>query len=165
MVALFQRLSNPRGALANSPEASDEIGADATPEPSGTTTDRTVQKQVRLSSEQVDDLVAAYQAGCSVRDCARDFGVHRTTVMSHLERRGVERRAQGRKLDDEAVAHARSLFAAGQSAASIAREYEVDAETVRRALHNDYLTSSLPSTQQPRLTSVEQRPINAECRR
>jgi hypothetical protein len=59
---------------------------------------RILQTQRRLSAEQVDQLVAAYQAGKTVRELASQFDLHRTTVLAHLERQGVSRRASRRKL-------------------------------------------------------------------
>lgn len=45
------------------------------------------QRQLRLTSSQVDELVKARQEGALIRELAERFGIHRTTVMEHLKRR------------------------------------------------------------------------------
>ena len=47
------------------------------------------QTQVRLSPDDIDHLVAAYQAGCRTTQLAAVFGVHRNTVQRLLRARGV----------------------------------------------------------------------------
>jgi hypothetical protein len=51
-----------------------------------------VQHQVRLSDAEVDELVADYAGGLNVSLLVRKYAIHRTTVLDHLERRGVARR-------------------------------------------------------------------------
>ena len=48
-------------------------------------------------------MVAAYLAGDTVNDLARQFGVHQTTVMAHLWRREAKRRTMSAKCDDETL--------------------------------------------------------------
>lgn len=43
----------------------------------------------RLKSEEVDEMVRAYEAGSTPNEMAARFQVHRTTVMANLRRRGV----------------------------------------------------------------------------
>lgn len=134
MVALFQRLSNPRGALTNSSVETAEIASDAPSGDSAPPSDRVRQRQIRLTPQQVAALVQLYQSGASVQQCAIAFGIHRTTVMSQLERQGVPRRPNLRKLTDQDLKRVLERHRAGESAASIARSYDVDPETVRRAI-------------------------------
>jgi len=47
----------------------------------------------RLSSAEVEDLFALHATGVMINDLAVVFGVSRTTVMSQLDRAGVERRS------------------------------------------------------------------------
>ena len=49
------------------------------------------QRQRRLQPDEIDQLVAAYQAGASTYGLADQFGITRHTVAAHLNRRGVER--------------------------------------------------------------------------
>ncbi len=46
----------------------------------------------KLPDELVAPLIEAYLAGDSTYVIARRFGIHRQTVVRHLERAGVERR-------------------------------------------------------------------------
>ena len=50
-----------------------------------------------LTAEQVDELVAAYRSGDSTYTLSRRFGIHRSTVAAHLERRGIMRRSRGHR--------------------------------------------------------------------
>jgi hypothetical protein len=95
---------------------------------------RTVKLQRRLVEVQVLELVASYEDGASVPELVENFGIHRTTVMAHLQRRGVPRRPNVRKLSDKHVAQAARLYASGLSTVKIGEQFDVDAETVRKAL-------------------------------
>ena len=96
--------------------------------------------QRRLSMSQVDDLVASYRSGRSLRELSTEFHVHRGTVTAHLERRGVLRRSNLRKLTDENVAKASLRYEAGQSLVVVGKAFGVSAETVRKELRRAGLT-------------------------
>lgn len=66
-----------------------------------------------------------------IDELAGRFGIHRTTVMTHLDRHGVERRTGNvqRRIDE-----ALRLYESGWSLARIGTEFGVNAETARRAL-------------------------------
>ena len=85
--------------------------------------------QRRLGPEAVAELVEAYQQGGGIDELARQFEVHRTTVMAHLDRSGVDRRRRG--LTPGQVAEASTLYAGGWSLARVGRHFNVNAETVR----------------------------------
>jgi transposase-like protein len=91
------------------------------------------QKQTRLTREQVSELIAMHHDGMPIDEIAATFRVHRTTVMAHLDRVGVERRSGIIKghLDE-----ARTLYEPGSSLARVAEHFGVDAETVRRSFKN-----------------------------
>jgi AraC-like DNA-binding protein len=74
-----------------------------------------------------------HERGVPIDELASVFAVHRTTVMTHLDRAGVERRTGliQRHLDE-----ARRLYEAGSSLARVAEHFGVDDETVRRAFKN-----------------------------
>jgi len=91
--------------------------------------------QRRLTTDQVAGLGGAYLAGSTVRQLAARFGINRTTVLEHLERLGIPRRANQRKLTDEQVTEARRRYEEGQSLAALGVRFGVHAETVRRELH------------------------------
>ena len=90
------------------------------------------QVQRRLTADQAAQLVAEYQAGDDMTVLAARWGLHRTTVASHLRRAGVALRRQGVPADrlDEAV----RLYAEGWSCQRLAERFDCDDETVRQAL-------------------------------
>jgi DNA-binding CsgD family transcriptional regulator len=89
---------------------------------------------VRLSANEIDALVAAYESGASAADCAARFGVHEQTVRNHLARRGIARRVNRRKLSDADVEAAVERHRAGESSSAIARSLHVSPDTVLREL-------------------------------
>jgi uncharacterized protein (DUF433 family) len=88
--------------------------------------------QRRLSEATVDDLVRGYTAGSSIDSLALQFGVHRTTIMDHLERRGVERRTVVRKMTNRTVREAVTHYEAGESLKVVAARFGVDAKSLAR---------------------------------
>lgn len=91
------------------------------------------QVQNRLSPEQVAELVLAYQAGTTVNELARAYGINRTTVLEHLRRQGIQRR-RPRRLQQVDIDKAVKLYASGASVNSVAYELRVGPTTVRRVL-------------------------------
>jgi DNA-binding CsgD family transcriptional regulator len=85
-----------------------------------------------LSATEVAALVDDYRAGATAVELASRFGIHRTTVVHHLQRNGVTMR--GRGLDEGQVDHAVQLYRQGWSLARIGARLGVDAHTVRTAL-------------------------------
>ena len=73
------------------------------------------------------------EQGASIDELAVTFGIHRTTVMTHLDRGGAERRTG---LIELHLDEARGLYESGSSLARVAEHFGVDAETVRRAFKN-----------------------------
>lgn len=90
------------------------------------------QQQRRLAADQVGKLVARYIDGESIDALAREYGINRTTVISHLERRGVDRRRNPRKMTDVKVRAAAERYAAGLSLSAVAAEFDVCDRTLRR---------------------------------
>ncbi len=90
------------------------------------------QMQRRLGPEEIDELVAAFQAGATLREVAAQFGVHRTTVSKQLERRGVRRRQ--RSLDSSELAEALRLYRTGLSTIAIGQQLGFDGGTIWQAL-------------------------------
>jgi transposase len=88
--------------------------------------------QRRLSGLDVDELVSAYLAGSSIDSLAAHLGVNRTTIISHLDRRSVERRKSVRKMTDQSVREAASRYRSGESLKAVAIRFDVDAKTVAR---------------------------------
>ena len=86
--------------------------------------------QRRLSPTDIDDLVAAYQAGATISQLAVEFGIHRATVAGHLDRHGVPRHSEQSAWTDDTLREAAEMYAEGLSLADIAAEYGIDAQTV-----------------------------------
>lgn len=90
------------------------------------------QQQRRLAADQVDEVVARYIEGESIDGLAREYRINRTTVISHLERHGVDRRRNPRKMTDAKVRAAAERYATGISLAAVAAEFDVCDRTLRR---------------------------------
>ena len=54
--------------------------------------------QRRLTSSELQAVMAGYQSGRSSKELAEEFGVHHRTVADHLERLGIARRVNHPKL-------------------------------------------------------------------
>ena len=78
-------------------------------------------------------LVEGYESGLSLRTLATQHNVHRTTVLEHLKRSGVQRQHNSRRLSDEQVRQAAALYAAGNSLLTVGARFTVNARTVRNA--------------------------------
>jgi len=88
--------------------------------------------QRRLTRPQLAQLAEAYAAGSSIDALARTYRVHRTTVISHLDRLAVPRRRVIRKMTDDGVQRAAALCRKGQSLKVVSVAFRVDAGTVAR---------------------------------
>ena len=86
--------------------------------------------QRRLSPTNVHELVNAYRAGATIGQLAVEFGIHRTTVASHLDRHGVPRHSEQMAWGDELLERAAELYATGLSLADVADQFGIDAQTV-----------------------------------
>ena len=86
--------------------------------------------QTRLRPVEVDDLVAAYRAGDSVKQLADRYGVHRTTVIAQLGRQEVQLRPTFTSWDHDALTAAVAYYASGASLATVANRFGVDPSTV-----------------------------------
>jgi transposase len=86
-----------------------------------------------LTEERVSELIAMHEQGAPIDELAAVFGIHRATVMTHLDRAGAERRTG---LIERRLNEARSIYESGSSLAHVAEHFGVDAETVRRAFKN-----------------------------
>jgi DNA invertase Pin-like site-specific DNA recombinase len=87
-----------------------------------------------LTPSEVTRLVEDYQGGTGVARLAAAYGIHRSTVSAHLNRRGVARRAPG--LGTEEAAEVVRLHGQGLSLRAIARAMGVDRRHVTQAVHN-----------------------------
>jgi hypothetical protein len=74
--------------------------------------------------------VDRYRAGDTINDLADRFRSNRTTVIPHLNRQGVERRAVAKQWDHKTLASAARSYADGSSLAHIAAQLGLDPSTV-----------------------------------
>lgn len=88
--------------------------------------------QRHLSEAATDEIVRGYVEGSSINRLAAQLGVDRTTIISHLNRRGIERRKIVRKLTDPAVAEAAKRYRSGESLKAVAALFGVDSRTLAR---------------------------------
>jgi transposase-like protein len=88
--------------------------------------------QRRLSADEIDELARLYRDSASIDALGRRYGVHRTTVIGQLDRRGVPRRRSARKMSDPLVARAAERYSQGLSVADVASEFGVHARTLAR---------------------------------
>jgi AraC-like DNA-binding protein len=88
--------------------------------------------QRRLSDADIDDLVRSHGPGVSIDSLARRFGVHRTTILQHVDRRGVRRPAVARKMTDRTVRQAATRDGKGEPLKLVAARLGVDERTLGR---------------------------------
>ncbi len=79
----------------------------------------------RLSSSQIDELVAAYQAGATQAALAERFGQHENTIGLHLRKRGVLGRGPRVLTDEQADELRRLRESEGLSYAALGRRFGV----------------------------------------
>lgn len=82
----------------------------------------------QLRDDQVQELIAGYQAGRTVYELGERFGIERRTVSTILHRHDVPMRRRG--LSSEQVDEAVRLYGEGWSLARIGQKLGVDATTV-----------------------------------
>jgi DNA-directed RNA polymerase specialized sigma subunit len=95
---------------------------------------RKLQDQRRLQGAEIQQLVQEYLRGSTVPELAQRYEINRSTVLEHLKRQNVPRRANVRKLTDEQVVEAAALYASGLSTIKVGDRFGVNAETIRREL-------------------------------
>ena len=90
------------------------------------------QRQRRLTEAQVAEMRTKYQAGATVYELAAEFGCHRATVASRLERAGISMRLQSPlpEVVDEIV----RLYESGLSLAKVGVQTGYGSSTVLNLL-------------------------------
>jgi len=87
--------------------------------------------QTLLTPAQVDELVARHQVGEGVVALAKAYGVHRSTITAHLDRRGARRRLG---LPEDQVQRGGRLYLRGLTLDEIAAELGTSQRTAGRAV-------------------------------
>ena len=88
--------------------------------------------QTILTDTEVDELVAAYEAGATLQGLAKQFHIRRLTAAAHLARRSVPVRRAG--LDSAQTKKAARLYQACWTLVQLGHRFDVDAQTVRRTI-------------------------------
>lgn len=91
-----------------------------------------VKKAKRLSDAELSTFQARYREGATVDVLAREFGVHRTTVMAFTKRLDLHRPI--RALSEPQIQQAAIMYAEGEPLAVVAKRYGVGVETMRTTL-------------------------------
>jgi DNA invertase Pin-like site-specific DNA recombinase len=102
----------------------------SSPKPVNSRTPKAIHR--RLRPEQVEKLVAGYQAGSTVYQLAEKFRINRGTVSELLERRGVPRR--NNPLSPVQIERATELYAAGLSLVNVGKALGCNGSTVHLGL-------------------------------
>jgi len=121
-----RQLSNPPAPIRHQDVAAVQ---DGTPAADDSRQRRPRQLQVRLTDDDVDRLVARYQAGLTLNELATAFGADRRTLAGWLQQRGVARR--GRRLTPTDVSESIGLYRVGWSLAEIADHFGVYPQSIR----------------------------------
>ena len=143
MVLEFATLVQMTGLLSNQTQVrlerlrkrlrtSDQDVCHSKPTPTKRRAPRGRRPQRRLTQEQLTAVLAAFLGGAPVKDLARQFGVHHSTIQDHLNRPPRARRTPA--LDEAMLSQAIKLYASGLSFRTVGRQLGVHAATVR-----DYL--------------------------
>ncbi|MCB1255577.1 MAG: hypothetical protein KDB26_00615 [Microthrixaceae bacterium] len=111
-----------------------QVGGRAAEDKHIPTVQRPRHQQRGLVPDQVGEAVAQYLDSESIDALARVYGISRTTVISHFERNGVERRRNPRKMTAAKVKAATVRYATGTSLAVVASEFDMCDRTLRSEL-------------------------------
>jgi DNA-binding CsgD family transcriptional regulator len=91
-----------------------------------------VKRARQLRPEELVDLTARYEAGASMNELAKCFGIHRTTISKHLTEMGAQVRDTRIKVTQ--VKEARKLYESGMSLADIGSRLGFDNGTIHNHL-------------------------------
>jgi hypothetical protein len=119
---------------------------DPTTSPSPPTARRKPARIRHLKPDQIDKLIAGYQAGATVYELGAQFKIDRKTVSRILRQHHIPMRRTG--LRPQQVDEATRLYEDGWSTAHIAERMNTDQRTVQRRLAERNVT--MHSTHRPR---------------
>lgn len=91
-----------------------------------------IQKQKRLTDDEITQMVSSYRAGSTIRELTALFGCDRKTVMRYLKLNCVETRY--RKLSPAQIDEVVRLYEHGASLTQIGKRFSVDPKTVKARL-------------------------------
>lgn len=93
-----------------------------------------VKENRKLSPSEIDDVVARYQAGGSIRILGETLGLHEQTVRAHLRRQGVALRPVRALTDEQEGEVVRLYIKEMWTLAELAGKFGVSAAAVRQVL-------------------------------
>jgi HAMP domain-containing protein len=129
-VVIARLLSNPTSPLKRALAAYRQMDlSHPAPKPTRRPISRTIH---RLTAVEIDQAIAGYQAGSTLRELGTRFGVSRHAISRNLKARGVQIRLTS--MVSEEIEAAAALYASGLSLAQIGSQLGYDATTVHLAL-------------------------------
>ena len=105
----------------------------------------------KLRPDEVDALVACYEAGTAINELARQFRVDKETARLHLQKREVRLRPQ-RVMTDVQAARAVELYLAGATLRQLGTAFGIATTSIRNYLHRAGITLR-PARRTPRAAS------------
>jgi transposase-like protein len=96
------------------------------------------RQQTRLNANQLTTFAQTYEAGMPINDLAREFGIHRTTVIELVVRMGLRPRHPA--FSPAELKETIRLYESGKSSAIVAKHFGVDPSTVLRSLRKAGVT-------------------------
>lgn len=97
---------------------------------------QTLRVNHKLQPAELDQLVASYQAGASLRALSRRFQAHEQTIRRQLQQRGVTLRPGVKAPSQARLAELVASYESGRSTYDLAVELGVSADSVQRWLRH-----------------------------
>ena len=91
-----------------------------------------MQKQTRLSEDEIEIVIKEYTDGMNINQLAQKYHCHRTTISQHLKNHGVEIRDLS--IPEHLIDKATDLYCSGLSYAKIGKQLGFDGETIRKKI-------------------------------
>jgi hypothetical protein len=123
--------SNTKDQVKTLEELREKLPSLDTPEPTSIKRDRP-RRARQLGTDQIGQLITAYQSGSAVYELGDQFGIERRTVSNILHRHGVPMRRRG--LSPDQVDDAIHLYNLGWSLARVGQHLGVNHTTVLNKL-------------------------------
>lgn len=95
---------------------------------------RSVRRQRRLKPNEVDELVALYESGLSMKELVARVKIQQTAVTAYLRRRGLDARRNRSKLSEEQEREAIRLYQGGLSLAAVGGVVGISPDVIRPVL-------------------------------
>ena len=90
--------------------------------------------QKQLSDVEINQIVEDYGNGLTVYQLAKKYKCHRTTISSHLKRRGIHV-TNAADFSEQDTLDIIRLYKSGTTTADIAKRYNVSYQTILKYLH------------------------------